>query len=1370
MVIGKTISHYKILEKLGEGGMGMVYRVQDTRLLRQVALKFLPPDLLTDENNRSRFIQEAQTASSLNHPNICVIHDINEADSTHFIVMELVEGKTLREILEHRGCLPEKEVVDIAIKVCAALAAVHEKGIFHRDIKTDNIMISRQGYVKVMDFGLAKLATDVAETIAGWESKIGQRDKGKIPRKEYSTRVVLPSLSGLLGTVSYMSPEQAQGKAVDQRSDIFSLGVVLYELLTATLPFEGESNDTILSKIIADPPEPIKLKKRDIKPDLEQFVNRCLNKDIEKRYQNMSDMLSDLAKIEQQSFRSGKPGEIRPAMRRKPPIAVAFKAERRQMTAMFCGLISSSTHSDHLDPEELREVLPAYQEICEKVVVRFEGQIIARYPGNEMMVYFGYPHAHEDDAPRAVHAGLGIVEGMRRLSAPLEIEKGIRLAAHIAIHTGLVVRGEIDDITQQEKISIVGETPGIATQMLSLAEPNSLIISAATYRLVEGFFYCHDLGTHSLKGISQPISVYKVFHESIARSRFDRATATSLTPMVGRKQETNRLVECWNWAVEGKGNIVLLSGEAGIGKSRLLRTLKEHVAENRQAGFTEIQSSPYFKNSAFYPLINFLELEEFRFSLEDTPEEKISKLEGYLLQYGISLPEVVPLLASLLSLPLDERYPSLNLTPERQKQLTIATLLRLIMEKAAQQPLLLIFEDLHWLDPSTLELIEIAIEQVPENRILALMTFRLEFQSSWANQANISQIALHKLDRPEIRRLTKLVAGGRELPAEIVQEIETKTDGIPLFIEEMTKMFLNSKQLKKRKDRYELTKPFSQLTVPETLQNMLMARLDQLTPVKEVAQLGAAIGREFSYPLIQSVSELSDAVLQQKLNRLVKAEILEKRGVLPKSTFLFKHALMHDAAYHSLLKSKRLKYHQQIAQMLIDRFPETADNQPELLAYHFTEAGRDNQAIPYWIKAGERAMQNSAYLETINHLNKGLELISKSPKTPEYFPQELNIQINLGLTYMAVKGYSALEVETGFLRAKELCELLGETPAFISVLIGLFTVYMMRAENRKAYDYGKQIFDLAQNNPDFDLLVDAHYTVADPEFCMGELSSAKEHYEQGSHLYVIERHQSHAILYGQDPGIYYLTKGAWAFWMAGYPDQALQKIRAAHELAKNLTHIHSITYAPAFGSVIHMLRREPSEAKKLAEAAIALSTEHILPHFLYGASIIHGWTLVELAQDEEGLVKMNEGIAGYKAIGAGMYLTSFLVLLAEAYGTIGQYEEGLSVLDEALTQVETTEERFFEAELYRVKAILQMAISHKHQPEVQEYLQKSLEIARRQKAKSLELRTSVDLSRIWQQQGKKGRARKLLTEVNGWFTEGFDTLDLKNAQVLLDDL
>jgi predicted ATPase len=626
------------------------------------------------------------------------------------------------------------------------------------------------------------------------------------------------------------------------------------------------------------------------------------------------------------------------------------------------------------------------------------------------------------------------------------------------------------------------------------------------------------------------------------------------------------------------------------------------------------------------------------------------------------------------------------------------------------------------------------------------------------------------LDRPTVRKLIKLVAGGKELPAEIVQEIETKTDGLPLFIEEMTKMFLNSKQLKKRKDRYELTKPFSQLTVPETLQDMLMARLDQLAPVKEVAQLGAAIGREFSYPLIQSISEISDAVLQQKLNRLIKAEILEKRGVLPKTTFLFKHALMQDAAYHSLLKSKRLKYHQQITQMLIDRFPETAENQPELLAYHFTEAGLDKQAIPYWINAGERAMQNSAYLETINHLSKGLELISKSPETPEYFSHELNIQINLGLTYMAVKGYSAVEVETAFLRAEELCELLGETPGFISVLIGLFTVYMMRAENRKAYDYGKQIFALAQNNPELDLLVDAHYTVADPEFCMGELSSAKEHYEQGLHLYVPERHKSHAILYGQDPGIYYLTKGAWAFWLAGYPDHALKKIHAAHELAKNLTHIHSITYAPAFGSIIFMLRREPAEAKKLAEKAIALSTEHILPHFLYGASIIHGWALVELAQDKEGFDQMKEGITGYKAIGAGMYLTSFLVLLAEAYGIMGQYEKGLSVLDETLLQVETTEERFFEAELYRVKAMLRLAISDKHEAEAEGDLQKSLEIARSQKAKSLELRTAVDLSRIWQQQGKNTRARQLLTVVYDWFTEGIDTADLKEARTLLDKL
>jgi TOMM system kinase/cyclase fusion protein len=1364
-LIGQTISHYKIIEKLGEGGMGVVYRAQDTRLLRQVAVKFLPHDLLTDENNRRRFMQEAQTASSLNHPNICVIHDINEVDGAHFIVMELVEGETLGEILERRGPLPEKEVIDITIKVCEALASIHAKGIFHRDIKADNIMISRQGYVKVMDFGLAKLATDVVETIAGWESEAGRKDTGEIPRKEYPTKVVLSSLSGLLGTVSYMSPEQAQGKAIDQRSDIFSLGVVLYELLTATRPFEAESNDTILSKIIADPPEPIKLKKGDISPAFEQLINRCLEKDLSNRLQTISDMLLDLQKIDQSleiqaAKKSGKGIEPPPAD------SITAEPERRQITVMFCGLTSLTSQSEQLDPEELHSVLPAYQELCDKIIQRYEGHV-AQYLGNEIMVYFGYPQAHEDDARRAVLAGFGIVEGVRRLSNRLETEKKIKLIIRAGIHTGLVVAGEKSK--DKKGISIVGETPNIATQVLSHAKSGTLVITVATYQMIKGFFDCRDLGSHSLRGISQPISMYEVLHESTARSRFDKATGTGITPLVGRDHEVNLLLEGWNQAVEGKGNIVLLSGEAGIGKSRLLRVLKEHVAEDPQAWLSEFQCSPYFKNSAFYPIIDFYEHVVLQFNQEDSTEERMSKLEGYLIQYGFSLQETVPLIASLLSLPLGDRYSPLTLTPEKQKQKTMEVLLTLLLERAAEQPVLLVVEDLHWADPSTLELLNLIIDKVPTFPILILLTFRPDLQSPWKTGRHLTEITLNRLSAPEVQSMVALIIRGKTLPAEIVKQLTMKTDGIPLFVEEMTKMILESGLLKEGEDRYEMNHPLPEMTIPAKIQDMLMARLDTLAPAKDVAQLGATIGREFPYELLQAISTLDDKSLNQKLDQLLKAELLYQRGKPPQAKYLFKHALIQDAAYQSLLKSKRQQYHQKIAQVLAEKFPKTAETQPELLAHHYTEASLLEQAIPFWQKAGQQALQRSANLEAISHLNKGLELVKTFSETPERIQQELSLLTILGPALIAIKGYAAPEVENTYTRAFELCNQMGESIHLFQVLWGLWAFYFMRQDTKKAQKLAEQLLNIAKSAQDKDLLIEAHLTVGHTDMVLGKYTSALQHHEEGIGLYDPHFHHSHAFQFGQDPGIVCLTWAAWDNWYLGYPDRALERVQDALNLAHELSHPHSMAYAPVFAASVHLLRREVQKAQKQAEIAIELTTEHGFPMFLAMGLIFRGWALATQGK-KEGISQMQLGIDSYKATGAMQGRQWFLSMLSEGYWKKGQFEQGLTVLDEALAIEEETETRGFESVLYRLKGQLLLSLSAKKQDGAEVCFHRAIEIACSQSAKSFELRAAMSMARLWQIQGKRKKARQLLAPIYNWFTEGFDTQDLKDAKALLDGL
>jgi class 3 adenylate cyclase len=614
----------------------------------------------------------------------------------------------------------------------------------------------------------------------------------------------------------------------------------------------------------------------------------------------------------------------------------APEAERRHLTVLFCDLVDSTALASQLDPEELREVVRAYQQAGAEVIGRFEGHI-AQYLGDGLLVYFGYPQAHEDDAPRAVRTGLGIVEAMGRLNARLQRDKGVSLAVRLGIHTGLVVVGEMGGGVRHVQLAL-GETPNLAARLQGLAEPDTVVISGATYRLVQGLFVCQALGVQTLKGVPQPVAVYRVLGESEAHGRLEAAGPSGLTPLVGREQEVGLLVERWQQAKEGLGQVVLLSGEAGIGKSRLVQVVKERVAGEPHPRW-ECRCSPYHQNSALYPVIDLMQ-RMLQLQREDSPEARLDKLESALAPYDVSLAEVVPLFASLLSIPLpDDRYPPLALTPQRQKQKTQEAVLAVLLALATRQPVLFIVEDLHWVDPSTLELLSFIIDQVPTARILTLFVFRPEFRPPWAPRSHLTQLTLSRLPRHQTEVMVERVAGGKALPGEVVQQVVAKTDGVPLFVEELTKTMLESGLLREGEDGYELMGPLPPLAIPATLHDSLMARLDRLATVKEVAQLGATLGRAFPYDLLRAVSPLDEATLQHALAQLVEAELLYQRGLPPQATYLFKHALIQDAAYQSLLKSRRQRHHQHIAQVLEARFPELCETQPELLAHHYTAAG-----------------------------------------------------------------------------------------------------------------------------------------------------------------------------------------------------------------------------------------------------------------------------------------------------------------------------------------------------------------------------------------------------------------------------------------------
>jgi TOMM system kinase/cyclase fusion protein len=1051
-----------------------------------------------------------------------------------------------------------------------------------------------------------------------------------------------------------------------------------------------------------------------------------------------------------------------------PTAPLSSDPERRQLTVLFCDLVDSTALASQLDPEDLREVVRAYQDTCAKVIARFEGHI-AQYLGDGLLVYFGYPLAHEDDAQRAARAGLGIVEALGQLNTRLAQEHRVQLAVRLGIHTGLAVVGEVGGGTRQEQLAL-GETPNVAARLQGIAAPNTLVISAATFQLLGGFFACQPLGTPLLKGLAQPLVVYRVLYESMARSRLEAVGSTDLTPLVGREQEIGLLQERWAQVKDGFGQVVLLSGEAGIGKSRLVQVLTAQVAAEPQAWLTPCQCSPYHHNSALYPWIELLERVVLRFEPEETPQQRLRKLEGFLVQYGLPLAETVPLFASLLSLSLPADYTPLPLSPEQQKQQTLHALLTILLRIAAQQPVLFVIEDLHWVDPSTLEFLNLLVDQGPTARVLALFTFRPDFSPPWTGRSHCTQVTVNRLLRRQAVEVIRQVAHGKALPAEVVEQIVAKTDGVPLFVEELTKMVLDAGLLEEQADHYAVTGPQPPLAIPTTLHDSLMARLDHLAAVKGLAQLGATLGREFPYDLLQAVSPWDEGTLRRGLQQLVEAEFLYQQGLPPQASYRFKHALIQDAAYQSLLRSTRQRHHQHIAQVLEARFPTLCATQPEVLAHHFTEAGLREQAISYWQQAGQRAIERSANLEAIGHLTTALDVLKTLPDTPERTQHELTLYTALGVPLRATKGFGAPEVGQVYARARALCQQVEETPQLSPVLRGLWEYYELQGELQTARELGEQLLTLAQHVREEELLLVAHHVLGDTLVWLGEFAGARAHLEQGMVLYHPKQHRAHAFLYGYDSGVHGLSFGAWALWYLGYPDQALRRVHDALRLAQDVSHPFSLGFALAFAAWLHQLRREGHAAHERAAALIALATDQGFPFWDSWGTVLRGWALAEQGQCAEGIAQLRQGIAAWRATGAALQLPYYLALLVEAYGKAGQADEGLRVLAEALAAVHTTGERQHEAELHRLKGALLLAQEGADAQKAERCFRQAMDVACQQQAKSLELRAATSLSRLWQQQGNCAEAHKLLAPIYGWFTEGFNTADLQEAKALLETL
>ena len=1036
--------------------------------------------------------------------------------------------------------------------------------------------------------------------------------------------------------------------------------------------------------------------------------------------------------------------------------AASHGGERRQLTVMFCDLVGSTALSEKLDPEELRGLLHAYRILCGDVIARYDG-FLARYVGDGILTYFGWPTAHEEDAERAVRAALEIVHTVKQASSTED------LSVRIGIATGAVVVGEQAGAGDQSKLA-VGSTPNLAARLLGLAAADQIVIAASTRRLAGNAFELSDLGEHELKGIAEPVHAWRVERALATESRFDANRGNSaLTPLVGRGEELDLLLSRWSQARDGEGQVVLLSGEPGIGKSRILSTLRERLeAQGVQA--LRFQCSPYYVNSAFWPIIETFERAS-TFAREEPIDAKLDQLEALIVaKYGRPLADV-RFIAAILSIPCEQRYGVHSMTPQKHKDETLRILVDLVEAAARQQPSVMVFEDAHWADPTTLEVLDLLIDRVKTIPLLVVLTHRPEFQPRWSEQGHVGVLNLSKLTRTQSAAIVSTLAGGKALPAALLEQILTKTDGVPLFVEELTKSILESGELTEARDRYEYGGSARTITIPATLRDSLMARLDRFAPVKEIAQIGAVIGREFGYELIAAVAPMTQARLDDSLLQLTESGLAFRRGTPPDAVYTFKHALVQDAAYESLLKSRRQELHAKIARQIEARFPHTKITEPEVLAHHLTAAGLLEDAIPLWQGAGEAALKRIALTEAIAHLSRGLELISTLPHSLRRDASELGLRSVVGQAWLALKGWSAPEVWTSLHPALALAKSLRRHDTLLPILTGLAGYIFTRGGGPESLPWAEEMLAIAKETGDGDLLVSGHAIACMCYGWAGEFTKAVEHADAVMGLYDAAKHSHLLTFLNQDPRTQAGVFGSISTWVLGYPDRALRLNNEKDGHARRCGHPFNLGWALTNGAHEFDHRCTHEDIRKRAEECERLGRENNMPVlWALMAPLTYGQALIREGKVAEAVATLKAGIASWEASGGRVRSPTTNVLLAEAMALTGDLDNALRLLDEP----SDWEERLHYAEILRLKGWM-LSLKGDSEGAEQNFLL-SLDLARRQQAKSWELRTSTSLARLWRGQGKRREAYELLAPVYGWFTEGFDTRDLLEAKALLAEL
>lgn len=1254
---GQDGQRFEILDQLGGGAMGLVFRARDKELQRVVALKFLlPREGLSEAPMSALLRQEARAVAQLDHENIVRIFDVGEWSGAPwepripFLVMECLEGECLSALLqrEHPSMPRTLEIMDA---VAAGLGHAHEHHIVHRDLKPGNVFVTKKGQVKLLDFGLAWLTAAVFPAATNFPSA---------------------------GTPSYMAPEQWRGEDQDARTDIWAAGVLMFELLAGGPPYMETSLTELRERVISSEPVPRLSERRSGVPEeLEKLVAAMLAKNPQERLSGVAELRERLRRIEE-----------RLTPWRDEPRNLA--PQRRQVTLVSCWLADLAGLAEHLDAEDFGELEGAFHQSFSEIIQQHEGSITTCM-GDEALACFGYPQAREEDPEKAARAGLYLATHLgTAIQQKLPYLPRRKLTVKVGVHTDTVVLDNLPVELRGRTPALQGEAPKIALWLAREAEADTVCLSHTTWKLVRGGFRTEPRGPHFFQGLAgmAKLDLHRLLREQRATSRFERTHAQGpLTPLVGRESELRQLLTVWEHAREGHGAFVLVRGEAGIGKSRLIQELRERVPQD-SATRLRCQCWVQFRTSAFAPIIELLQ-HLLRLDSEGSPQVNLRKLEGRMRAAGLP-PEQVYLVASLLSLPVAEAPLHLRLSPELLKEKTLEALATLLQRMTEDRPVLAVVEDLHWADPSTLELLCFLLSRVEKSRLCVFLTARPDFEPTWPGKEKLQVLTLERLPPALTAELVRQSASGKELSEETIEQLAAKTDGVPLFVEEMTRMVVE-----KGAAGSTSAEPSS---IPLTLGGLLLARLDMLPRrQKALAQLCAVVGRGFSHALLSTLSGRNEAALTQDLGGLLDAGLLQAVDEGSESRYQFRHALIQDAAYQSLLRRTRREYHRRIAQVLAAQFPELADSQPEMLAHHHTEAGEVEQAIRLWAKAGLRASLRSANVEAISHLNQALRLLRGLPESSRRPEQELELQVALGLPLMQTRSVRSREVEQTYNRAFELFHQVGDGLTHVRASTwGSFAYSFMRAKFQLAQELAELLVSVGERQQSREMLSLGHRMMSTNFFTWGQMGTAVEHIELALEYadFGLEQHRELAVKQWVNPRVAALAYGAVVHSVVGNGERAQEWSDEALLLAEKIGHHHTLALALNYTALACQLRGEFECARERADRCIAISTEHRFRLWLGWSVFIKSWVLCQQGKPEAGLALLRTNLGRWRNAGVKAGMPLFLGMLAEYHLKLGQYSQGLAAVNHALGWADTLGERSYEPELYRIEGELLQAIGH----------------------------------------------------------------------------